>query len=399
MVNYTYKFRLYPNKEQEILLAKHFGCCRFVYNHYLDERVNFYLHNKENTKKSLNYYDNAKDLTNLKQELTWLNEVNAQSLQFTLKCLEGAYGKFFARSAKFPRFKCKFGKQSFCVPQHASVEDNKLYIGKFKEGIRMVVHRKIQGEIKHVTISKNKAGQYFACICVEREIKKLRKTKQEVGIDLGIKTLATCSNGTTFKKFSWKETLTTRLLKLQQWFARTTKGTELHNKIRKKIAKLWQKLKNIRDDYLHKVSRKVIDKNQVIVLEDLNVSGMLRNHCLARNIQNSCLSELTRQLKYKSDWYGRTVVRVSRWFPSSKTCNNCGYIKQDLTLSDREWTCPRCNVWHDRDLNAAKNIYQQGCNLLNRRNYEDGLGTGSKTRKWSKTAGEHSGLKQEAPLG
>lgn len=396
MINYTYKFRLHPNKEQAILLAKHFGCCRFVYNHYLDQRIDFYLHNKENTKKSLNYNDNAKDLTKLKEELVWLSEVNAQSLQHSLKHLEGAYGKFFARSAKFPRFKCKFGKQSFTVPQHASVEDNKLYIGKFKEGIKIVVHREIEGEIKHVTVSKNKANQYFACLCVEREIKKLKKVKQEVGIDLGVKTLATCSNGKIFKKFSFKKTLTTRLLKLQQWFARTSKTTKLHEKLKLKIAKLWQKLKNIRDDYLHKVSRKIIDENQVIILEDLHVSGMLRNHCLAKAVQDSCLSELVRQVKYKSEWYGRQLVQVSRWFPSSKTCNNCGHIKQDLTLGDREWECPRCHVKHDRDLNASKNIYQQGCNLLNRRNYEDGLGTGSKTRKWVKSVGEHSGLKQEA---
>ncbi|NIQ15694.1 MAG: IS200/IS605 family element transposase accessory protein TnpB, partial [Candidatus Dadabacteria bacterium] len=325
-------------------------------------------------------------------------ETNAQSLQFALKCLEGAYGKFFDRKAKFPKFKCKNSKQSFCVPQDINIKNSKLYISKFREGIKIIAHRSIEGKIKHATISKNKAGQYFACICVERNIKKLPKVKSKIGVDLGVKTLATCSNGKSFRKFAFKETLTKRLVKLQQWFARTTKGTKLHEKIRNKIAKLWQKLKNSREDYLHKVSRKIIDENQVIILEDLNVNGMLKNHCIAKGVQNSCLSELVRQIKYKANWYGRTVAQISRWFPSSKTCNNCGYIKQDLMLESRKWICPRCNSWHDRDLNAAKNICKQGANMLNRRGYGDGLGTGGKTSSVvAKSFKKHSRMKQETP--
>ncbi len=375
MVNYTYKFRLYPTKEQEVLLTKHFGCCRYVYNHYLNKRIKHYLENNQR----LNYYDDAKDLTKLKKQFSWLKEVNSQSLQFAIKCLEGAYGKFFEKKAKFPKFKHKHGKQSFCVPQHINVDNNKLYICKFKEGIKIIVDRKIEGEIKHVIVNQNKAGQYFACVCVEKNLIPLPPNKFEVGLDLGIKTLVTCSNGKRFQQCSIKNTLQHRLVKLQQWLSRTTKGTKLHEKIRKKIAKLWQKLKNIRNDHLHKISRKIIDENQVIVIEDLNVSGMLRNHCLARSLQNSCFSELVRQLKYKGSWYGRTILQIDRWFPSSKTCSNCCYVKDNITLNEREWICPRCYSNHDRDLNAAKNIHKQGINMLNRRNYGDGLGTGCET--------------------
>lgn len=362
MINYTYKFRLYPNKEQEVLLSKHFGCCRFIYNHFLNQRVTAYL----NDQKTLNYYDNAKELTQLKkQENTiWLKEVNAQSLQYTLNCLEGAYGKFFARSAKFPKFKNRRGKQSFCVPQHGKVKENRLYIVKFREGIKIKLHRKIEGEIKHITVSRNPAGQYFACICVEREIKHLPPKTKVVGVDLGIKTLAVQSDGKTYPNIKPYRNLEAKMKKLQQWFARTTKGSSHREKLRKRIAKLHQRIKNIRNDHLNKVSWTMVKDNGTIVLEDLNVKGMMKNHCLAKSIADVSWSELVRMIKYKTGWYGRNVVQVNRWFPSSKTCNNCGWIKQDLTLEDREWICPRCEIKHNRDVNAAKNTRQQGIALL-----------------------------------
>ena len=350
--SYTYKFRLYPTQDQEVLLSKHFGCVRFIYNHFLDQRVSAYL----NSKKTLNYYDNAKDLTHLKKDKTWLKEVNSQSLQFTLKCLEGAYGKFFAKSAKFPKFKSRKSKQSFCVPQHGKVKDGRLYIVKFREGIEIKVHRPIEGEVKHITVSRNAAGQYFACICVEREISRLPPKTKAVGVDLGLKTLAVQSDGKTYPNIRPYRTLEARLAKLQQWFSRTTKGTKLHERIRKRIAKLYQRITNIRNDHLNKVSWQIVRDNGTIVLEDLNIKGMMKNHCLAKSVADVSLADLVRMIKYKAAWYGRTVLQVDRWFPSSKTCAECGYIKQDLTLSDREWVCPRCGVKHDRDLNAANNI-------------------------------------------
>lgn len=356
MANYTYKYRIYPNETQQVLLNKHFGCVRFIYNHFLNQRVDAYM----NQQKTLNYYDNAASLTELKKELVWLKEVNSQSLQFSLKCLEGAYSKFFARSAKFPRFKSKKSKQSFCVPQHGRIENNFLFIGKFKQGIKIVIDRPIVGEIKHITVSKNPSGQYFACVCVEREIKKLPPRTKVVGIDLGIKTLAVQSDGKTYANIRPYRSLEKQLAKLQQWFSRTTKGTNLHDKVRLRIAKLHQKISNIRNDHLQKVSWQIIKNNGVIILEDLNVKGMMKNHCLAKSIADVSLSELVRMIKYKAEWYGRTVLQVDRWFPSSKTCYDCNYVKQDLTLEDREWLCPRCGIKHDRDLNAARNIRKQG---------------------------------------
>lgn len=391
MANYTYKYRIYPNETQQVLLNKHFGCVRFIYNHFLNQRVDAYM----NQQKTLNYYDNAASLTELKKELVWLKEVNSQSLQFSLKCLEGAYGKFFARSAKFPRFKSKKSKQSFCVPQHGKIEDNLLFIGKFKQGIKIVIDRPIVGEIKHITVSKNPSGQYFACVCVEREIKKLPPKTKVVGIDLGIKTLAVQSDGKTYANIRPYRTLEKRLAKLQQWFARTTKGTNLHEKVRLRIAKLHQKISDIRNDHLQKVSWQIIKNNGVIVLEDLNVKGMMKNHCLAKSIADVSLSELVRMIKYKAEWYGRTVMQIDRWFPSSKTCNKCNYVKQDLTLDDREWVCPRCEVKHDRDLNAARNIRKQGITTAG----TAGLAWGAEVRpKCDETfVLRHSALKQETP--
>ena len=398
--NYTYKFRLYPNQEHQVLLAKHFGCHRFVYNYFLNERINYYLEHKEtdSKKKSLNYYDQAKTLTALKKEKEWLREPNSQALQFALTCLEASYNNFFSGRTRFPKFHSKRGKQSFTVPQNVEVKDGKLSLPKFKEGIKCKFHRDIEGTIKTCTVSKNPAGQYFACIVVERPIMKLPKSKKTVGVDLGIKTFAVCSNGQVFKNIKPYRTLEARLNKLNQWFARTTKGTNLHEKVRRKIARLYQRITNIRNDYLHKVSRKLIDENQVICLENLNVKGMMANHKRAKSVMDCSWSKFTVMVKYKANWYGRDVVQVSRWFPSSKTCHHCHYVKQNLTLDEREWDCPKCGRHHDRDYNASQNIHQQGLNLLNRGDHGGSLGTGSKTIKnGSKPFKRHSGMKQEAP--
>jgi putative transposase len=281
------------------------------------------------------------------------------------------------------------------VPQHGKIEDNLLFIGKFKQGIKIVIDRPIVGEIKHITVSKNPSGQYFACVCVEREIKKLPPKNKVVGIDLGIKTLAVQSDGKTYANIRPYRTLEKRLAKLQQWFARTTKGTNLHEKVRLRIAKLHQKISNIRNDHLQKVSWQIVKNNGTIVLEDLNVKGMMKNHCLAKSIADVSLSELVRMIKYKAEWYGRTVLQVNRWFPSSKTCNDCNYVKQDLTLEDREWVCLRCNVKHDRDLNAAKNIRKQGITTAG----TAGIAWGAEVRPKSDETFVigHSALKQETP--
>mgnify|MGYP003335589485 CR=1 FL=1 len=372
---YTYKFRLYPNKEQEIKLAKHFGCVRWCYNHFLDKRVKYYLESKEKNlkKKSLNYNDDAKALTEIKKKeaTKWLNEVNAQSLQHALKHLESGFNRFFNKLSKFPNFKKKNNKQSFRVPQNIKIKNNKLYITKFMEGIEIRLHRKIEGEIRNATVTKNCAGQYHVSIGVQREIKKLKPNNKVIGIDLGIKTLITCSDGTIYENIKPYRNLESRRRILAKNLSRTVKGSKGREKARRKLAKLDNYICNVRKDHLHKVSHKIVSENQTIIIENLNVSGMLKNRKLSKSIWDCSFSELVRQISYKSNWYGKELIQVSRWFPSSKTCSNCFYINDNLTLADREWNCPKCEIKHDRDLNAAINIKRQGLNQLNRGNHGD----------------------------
>lgn len=366
--DYTYKFRIYPTKEQEIKLAKHFGCVRFVYNHFLDRRVKFYLESKEKDleKKSLNYNDDAKELTKVKNELNWLNDVNSQSLQHALKHLDSGFNRFCKNLAKFPRFKKRNHKQSFRVPQHVEIRGNKLYIVKFREGIEIILHRPIEGEIRNATINKNKAGQYFACIGVQRHILKLPVMEKAVGIDLGVKSLVVCSNGETYPNIRPYRNLEKRRRVLAKALSRTKKDSKGREKARLRLAKLDNYIHNVRQDHLHKVSHKIVSENQTIIMEDLNVSGMMKNRKLSKSIWDCSLSELVRQITYKANWYGRNLVKISRWFPSSKTCGHCGYINDNLTLADREWECPRCKTKLDRDKNAAINILRQGMNKENR---------------------------------
>jgi putative transposase len=289
-----------------------------------------------------------------------MKEVYSQSLQFSLKCLDAAYNNFFAGRGKFPVFKKKYSHQSFRVPQNVKVGDDHLYVPKFLEGIKMVKHRDVEGEIKFATISRNRSGQYHVSITVERNIKTLPKVKKEVGVDLGIKTLATCSDGTVYENIKPYRTLRRRMKMIQRRQSSKKKGSKNRERARYKLAKIHQRIKNIRTDHLHKTTTKIVNENQVIYLETLNVQGMMKNHCLAGAIADAAFYETQRMIQYKANWYGRRVVHLDRWFPSSKTCSECGFIKQDLRLKDRTWTCSRCGTEHDRDLNAAKMILKQG---------------------------------------
>jgi putative transposase len=345
-----------PNKEQQAKLAAHFGCVRFVYNHFLAQRKELYLQTKEGT----NYNKQAGELTELKKELTWLKDTNSQSLQHSLKCLQASYNNFFARRTKFPRFHSRKGKQSFTVPQFVKVENKCIHFPKFKEGIKLRLYRPLEGEIKHATISRNKAGQFFACILVEKDIKPLPMRNTEVGIDLGITALATCSNGEVFENIRPYRNLQRRLRLMQKEVSRKEKGSKNREKARRRLARVHQKVADIRNDHLHKVSRSIVDENQIIVLETLNVKGMLANHRLAKSIADVSLSELVRKIEYKAGWAGRTFLQIDRWFPSSKTCSCCGFIVDKLPLDIREWTCPKCGEVHDRDYNASVNILCEG---------------------------------------
>ena len=290
---------------------------------------------------------------------------NKENIQQSIKNLDAAYGNFFVKRAKFPKFKNKYNKQSFRIPQNIKLNGNKLVIPKFLEGIKCKVHRSINEHISYCTIIQNKSGQYYCTLMVEKEIEQYKKTKKEIGIDLGIKTLAVDNNGKEYENIRPLKTLKHKIKKAQRKLSKrrhktTNKQSNRVNKLRQKLARLFQKTKDVRQNHLHQITKKLIDENQVIYLETLAVKNMMKNHCLAGAIADCGWYELTRQLEYKAAWYGRTIVKIDRFFPSSKTCSKCYFIKQDLKLKDHKWTCPECEAHHDRDVNAAKMILLQG---------------------------------------
>lgn len=365
----AFKYRIYPTDEQKTLLDKHFGSSRFVYNYYLNERKQSYLDGKK-----LNYYDNSKSLTLLKkkEEYNWLTEVGSQSIQQSLRNLEVSYQNFFQKRAKFPVFHKKHQKQTFRVPQSIKINDNKIFVPKFTEGIIINLHRDYQGDICYATFSKSKVGKYYVSITCDNITQKAPiKSDKAIGLDLGIKSLITCSDDTTYENKKYYHNAEKELKYLNRQLHKKTKGRKNRNRARLKIAQVYEKIINQKQDYLHKISSKLITENQIICIEDLNVSGMLRNHKLAKSIQNCSWSMFTAMLKYKAEWNKREIIEVGRFFPSSKTCSNCGFIKEQLGLEERSWICPKCKEQLGRDVNAAKNILKQGLNL------KSGLGTKS----------------------
>ena len=275
--------------------------------------------------------------------------------------MDTAFGRFFKKLARFPKFHSKSkDKQSFRVPQAVEVRDGRLHVPKFREGIKIRQHRPMEGDIRHATISKNRAGQYYAAIGVRREIPKLLPVEAVVGVDLGVKNLATLSDNTTYPNIKPYRTLELRMKRFERSLSRKMKGSNNREKAKRKLARLHQKVTDIRNNHLHQATRRMVNENQVIIIEDLNIGEMLKNHHLAKSVQDSSLSEMVRQLRYKTEWYGRLLLQVGRWYPSSKTCHDCGFVNQDLTLADREWDCPRCGKHHDRDFNASLNIRDEG---------------------------------------
>ena len=354
-----FKYRLYPNKVQEELLSKHFGCNRWVYNYGLDKKITTYKQDG----KSLTRFQIQKHLPNLKQqpETAWLSEVNAQSLQASLEHLDRAYRNFFRTKKGFPKFKSKHNKQSFCIPQYVSADFDKktVYLPKIGD-IKIAVDRKAIGKIKSATISKTTTGKYFVSLLVDTEIEELKpkaiKQATSIGIDLGLKDFVVLSNG---EKISGPKILRNhlkQLAKLQRQVSKKVKGSNKRTKAKHKVAILHEKIANIRKDFLHKLSTKLIRENQTICLEDLNVAGMQQNHKLALGISDAGWSQFGEMLKYKARWNGKNILTIGRFEPSSKMCHNCGTINHALTLKDRVWTCNCCKMKLDRDINAAINI-------------------------------------------
>jgi putative transposase len=372
----SFKYRIYPNEEQRILLEKHFGCTRFVYNYFLDYKQTQY----KTTGTSGTYNQLAKELVNLKEDsnYSWLKEVNSQSLQQSLKDMFTSYERFFKGLSKFPKFKKKGEKNSFRVPQYCRIDiiKNVIYIPRFtKKGIKIKYHRKHEGTIKSMTISKTASGQYYVsvlCLIPNTSITALSKTKKSIGIDLGIKDYIVCSDRSIYPSFPKEsiEKLRRKQKKLQKHFSRKQKGSKNREKLRKKIARIHERIHNIKLDYLHKLSLKLLKNYDIIYVEDLNIKDLLMKsyHTLSRNISEMSWNTFMTILQYKALWNNKEIKKIGKYYPSSKLCSHCGYIKKDLKLHERSWICPNCNTNHDRDYNASTNIFNEGIKIYGNSN-------------------------------
>ncbi|GAB3019308.1 IS200/IS605 family element RNA-guided endonuclease TnpB [Niabella terrae] len=354
----------------------------------MNERIEQYKENK----KSDNYQKQAGALTQLKKKeaTEWLKEVNSQTLQTALRNLDTAFVNFFRGNAKFPRFKSKRKKSSFTIPQFVEVSNGKLFFPKFKDGIKIIEHRELKGEVKHCTVSKTPTGKYFVSILCEVQHQPLKPTKKQVGIDLGIKDFAVTSDGIRFKNNYHLKRYESQLAKAQKHLSRKVKGSSSRNRQRLKVAAIHEKVANTRLDLLHKVSTQIINAYDIICLEDLNVKGMMANHKLAKHIADASWGSFVRLLEYKASWNDKRIIKINRFYPSSKTCNECGYIHQTLHLSERQWTCPNGHIL-DRDFNASKNILAEGIRIIGA---ELSDYTGRALNKTSEK--EHRALKSEA---
>ena len=366
----AYKYRIYPTEEQKVLLAKTFGCCRFVYNWALNLKIEVY----KQEKKSIGNVELTNRMrSELKTEHEWLGEVNSQALQSALRNLDTAYKNFFrdTHAVGFPKFKSRKQKQSFQCPQHCSVDFGKgtISIPKAKD-IPAVLHRRFKGTVKTVAISMTPSGRYFASVLVDTSMQEMKPSEPKrdttVGIDLGIKSLAVCSDGRTFANPKNLQRSLDRLKLLQKRLSRKQKGSANRNKARIRVARLQEHIANSRKDSLHKITHALTHDSQVrtICMEDLNVKGMQRNHHLAQAVGDASFGTFLTLLEYKCSWYGVNLIKIDRFAPSSKTCGKCGYIYKGLKLSERSWTCPECGTHHDRDFNAACNIKEFGLKAL-----------------------------------
>lgn len=359
----SYKFRIYPNKQQEVLILKTFGCCRFVYNQTLAYRKELY----ETEKKSMSKFDCSNYCVRvLKPKYPWLREVDKWALSNAVFNMDAAYQKFFREHAGYPKFKNKHkSRKSYTTTwANSNIEINftsrKIKLPKLR-WVKYRGCREFSGQIKSATISQTKSGKFFVSVLVDVEHTQLPKSDSVIGLDLGIKDFCITSDGKKYKNPKVLQQYEKKLARLQRQLAHKQKGSANYQKAKVRLARCHEKIANIRNDYLHKISHEIISENQVIVSEDLNVGGMLRNHKLAKAISDVSWYEFTRQLEYKAQWNGRQYIKIDQFYPSSQLCSVCGYKNTETKdLSVREWQCPSCGAVHDRDVNAAVNILSQG---------------------------------------
>lgn len=357
----AYRFRAYPTQEQAEQLARTFGCARFAYNHMLRLRTDAWF----NEQKRVGYHETSALLTALKKspEHAWLNDVSSVPVQQSLRHLQTAFANFFAKRAKYPTFKRKDGKQAAEYTVSGFKWDgNALTLAKMDAPLAIRFSRTIPraAKVTTVTVSKDTAGRYFVSMLCSDVVAPKPEAAGKVGIDLGLTHLAILSTGEKIaspKAFRKHEN---RLATLQRRLAKKQKGSANRRKAKIKVARLHARITDARRDFLHKLSTRLINENQVIAVESLAVSNMQKNHSLAKSISDASWSEFVRQLEYKAHWYGRTLVGIDRWYPSSKRCSDCGHAVSKLPLSAREWACPDCGTIHDRDINAARNVLAAG---------------------------------------
>lgn len=362
-VQRAYKYRFYPTPDQEILLARTFGCARFVYNHFLRLRTDsFYREGKR-----VGYNDTAKLLTGLRKQpdTLFLQEVSSVVLQQSLRNLDTAFKNFFQGRGKYPTFKKKHGRQSARYTTSGfRWKDGEIWLAKMDAPLNIRWSRSFSGQPSSVTVSKDAAGRYFISILVEEAVQVLPISKKMVGMDLGLKDAAILSDGEKIPNPTYLRKAEKKLAKAQRAMAKKQKGSANRAKARQKVARLHAKVQDCRRDFLQKLTTRLVRENQVISAESLSVKNMLRHPTLAKAISDVGWGELVRQLQYKAQWYGRSFVQIDKWYPSSKRCSSCGHVREKLELDIRSWVCPECNSHHDRDINAAQNILSAGLAIL-----------------------------------